>query len=45
VLHRLRAETTYGKLVVIWDGAPYHHAKAVRAAAASLSIELAPLLG
>ena len=34
-----------GKLVLIWDGAPYHRAKAVRAAAAELGIELAPLPG
>jgi transposase len=30
---------------VVWDGAPYHHAKAVWAEAASLGIELAPLPG
>ena len=34
-----------GKLVLIWDGAPYHRAKAVQAAAAELGIELAPLPG
>jgi len=45
VLHRLRAEIPNGKLIVVWDGAPYHRAKAVWAAAASLDIELAPLPG
>jgi transposase len=45
VLHRLRAELPDGKLIVVWDGAPYHRAKAVRAEAASLGIELAPLPG
>jgi transposase len=45
VLRRLRAELPDGKLVLIWDGAPYHRAKAVRAAAADLDIELAPLPG
>ena len=45
VLRRLRAEFPDGKLVLIWDGAPYHRAKAVRAAAAELGIELAPLPG
>jgi len=33
VLRRLRAEMPDGKLVLIWDGAPYHRAKAVRATA------------
>jgi transposase len=45
VLRRLRAETPDDKLVVIWDGAPYHRAKAVWAAAASLDITLVPLPG
>ena len=45
VLRRLRAEFPDGKLVLIWDGAPYHRAQAVRAAAADLAIELAPLPG
>ena len=40
-----RAEFPDGKLVLIWDGAPYHRATAVRAAAADLGIELAPLPG
>jgi len=45
VLRRLRAEIPDGKLIVVWDGAPYHRAKAAWAAAASLGIELAPLPG
>jgi transposase len=45
VLRRLRAEIPEGKLIVIWDGAPYHRAKAVWAAAASLNIHLEPLPG
>jgi transposase len=45
VLHRLRAELADGKLSVIWDGAPYHRAKAVWSAAASLNITLVPLPG
>jgi len=45
VLRRLRAEIPNGKLIMVWDGAPYHRAKAVWAAAASLGIELAPLPG
>ena len=45
VLRRLRAEMPDGTLIVIWDGAPYHRAKAVWAAAASLDITLAPLPG
>lgn len=45
VLRRLRAEMPDGTLIVIWDGAPYHRAKAVWAAAASLNITLAPLPG
>ena len=44
---RRRRETEFpsGKLLLIWDGAPYHRAKAVQAAAAELGIELAPLPG
>lgn len=45
VLHRLRAEFPHSALVVIWDGASYHRAKAVWAAAASLGIRLMPLPG
>ena len=45
VLRRLRAELPDGKLVVVWDGAPYHRAKTVWAEAASLGITLAPLPG
>jgi transposase len=45
VLHRLRAEFPSDTLILIWDGAPYHRAKAVRAAAASLGITLLPLPG
>ena len=45
VLRRLRAELPDGKLVVVWDGAPYHRAKTVWAEAARLGITLAPLPG
>lgn len=45
VLRRLRAGIPKGKLIVIWDGAPYHRAKTVWAAAASLDIHLEPLPG
>ncbi len=45
VLRRLRAEFPDGTLIVIWDGAPYHRAKAVWAVAASLDITLVPLPG
>lgn len=45
VLRRLRAEIPDGKLIVVWDGAPYHRAKAVWAEAARLGITLAPLPG
>ena len=45
VLRRLRAEIPDGKLLVVRDSGPYHRAKAVWAAAASLGIELAPLPG
>jgi transposase len=43
VMRRLRAEIPTGKLIVLWDRAPYHRAKAVWAAAASLDIHLLPL--
>ena len=45
VLRRLRAEHPDRELVVLWDGAPYHRAGAVRALAAALRIELMPLPG
>ena len=45
VLRRLRAEIPDGKLIVVWDGAPYRRAKAVWAEAASLGITFAPLPG
>ena len=45
VLHRLRAEFPDDMLVLIWDGAPYHRAKTVRAEAAHLGITLLPLPG
>ena len=45
VLRRLRAEVPNGRLIVLWDGAPYHRAKAVWSAAASLGIRLLPLPG
>src|SRR4051794_7951455 len=32
-------------LIVLWDGAPYHRAKAVREAATALNITLMPLPG
>ena len=43
VLRRLRAAIPKGKLIVIWDGAPYHRSKTVWAAAASLDIHIKPL--
>ena len=43
VLHRLRAEWPDQPLILLWDGAPYHRAKAVREAAATLQIDLVPL--
>jgi transposase len=43
VLRRLRVEIPTGKLIVLWDGAPYHRAKAVWSAAGSLGIHLLPL--
>jgi transposase len=45
VLRRLRTEIPEGTLSVIWDGAPYHRAKAVWSAAANLNIQLVPLSG
>jgi transposase len=45
VLQRLRAEVPERKLIVLWDGAPYHRAKAVREVATTLGIELMPLPG
>ena len=43
VLRRLRAEVPERPLIVLWDGAPYHRAKAVREAATALNITLMPL--
>jgi transposase len=40
---RLRAEWPEQPLILLWDGAPYHRAQAVREAAATLQIELVPL--
>ena len=45
VLRRMRAEWPDQPLILIWDGAPYHRASAVREAAASLQIDLRPLPG
>jgi transposase len=45
VLHRLRAEWPDQPLILVWDGAPYHRATAVREAAAALQIGLVPLPG
>ena len=45
VLQRLRAEVPDRKLIVLWDGAPYHRAKTVREAARALDITLMPLPG
>ena len=45
VLRRLRAAVPDRALIVLWDGAPYHRAKAVREAAAALDIALVPLPG
>ena len=36
VLRRLRAAFPREALIVLWDGAPYHRAKAVREAATTL---------
>jgi transposase len=45
VLQRLRAAFPDEALIVLWDGAPYHRAKAVREAARALNITLMPLPG
>ena len=45
VLRRLRAEYPDENLIVLWDGAPWHRAKAVREAASGLGIRLEPLPG
>jgi transposase len=45
VLRRLRTEFPNEALIVLWDGAPYHRAQAVREAAAALNITLMPLPG
>jgi len=45
VLRRLRAEWLDRKLLVLWDGAPDHRAKAVREIARTLDITLMPLPG
>ena len=45
VLRRLRAEFPDEVLIVLWDGAPYHRAKAVREIATTLGITLMPLPG
>jgi len=42
---RLRAEFPNEALIVLWDGAPYHRAQAVREAATALNITLMPLPG
>ena len=41
--NRLRAEFPSGALILIWDGAPHHRAKAARAEAARLGTTLLPL--
>ncbi len=45
VLRRLRAELPDRKLLVVWDGAPYRRANAVREAASDLGIALVGLPG
>ena len=45
VLRRLRAEVPDRELLVVWDGAPYHRAKAVQEVACELGITLMPLPG
>jgi transposase len=45
VLRRLRAEWPDRKLLVLWDGAPYHRAKVVRQGASELGIDLVRLPG
>jgi len=43
VLRRLRSEWPDRKLIVLWDGAPYHRAALVHEVAAALHIDLVPL--
>lgn len=43
MLRRLRAELPGRKMVLVWDGASYHRAKAALAEAARLDIEVLPL--
>ena len=45
VLRRLRAAFPDEALIVLWDGAPYHRAQAVREVASALGIDLMPLPG
>lgn len=45
VLRRLRAERPDHSLIVLWDGASYHRAKAVREAACDLGLRLVRLPG
>jgi len=45
VLQRLRAAFPDEAVIVLWDGAPYHRAQAVREAARTLDITLMPLPG
>jgi transposase len=45
VLRRLRETIPAGRLVVIWDGAPYHRDGTVQAATARLNITTVPLPG
>jgi len=45
VLRRLRAEAPERRLIVLWDGAPYHRATAVREVARTLDIERMPRPG
>jgi transposase len=45
VLRRLRAAFPDEALIVLWDGAPHHRAKAVREVARRLDITLMPLPG
>lgn len=45
VLRRMRAEIPNHTLILLWDGAPYHRAKAVQEVAADLGIVLVPLPG
>src|SRR3954470_12733848 len=45
VLRRLRAAFPNAALTVLWEGAPYHRARAVREAATTLGITLMPLPG